>query len=56
MFAIAVLWKWTRWAAALLLAYEGIPRIAEVLSAARGDLVLPSDSFDDTLRIAFLKT
>lgn len=55
MFAIAMLWKWTRWAASLLLGYEGIARISEILSATRGDLVLPSDSFDDAVCVAFLK-
>lgn len=55
MFAIAMLWKWSRWAASLLLGYEGIARISEILSATRGDLVLPSDSFDDAVCVAFLK-
>ena len=55
MFAIAMLWKWTRWAATLILGYEGISRIGEVLTATRGDLMLPSDSFDDSCSIAFLK-
>jgi hypothetical protein len=55
MFAIAVLWKWTRWAATLLLGFEGISRIGEVLTATRGDLELPSDAFDIITCTAFLK-
>ena len=55
MFSLAMLWKWTRWAATLILGFEGISRIGEVLSATRGDLVLPSDAFDNSTCTAFLK-
>lgn len=55
MFAIAMLWRWSRWAASLLLGYEGIARVGEILAATRGDLVLPSDAFDDAVSVAFLK-
>ena len=55
MFSIAVLWNWRRWAATFLLAFEGIARIGEVLEATRADLVLPSDSFEPELRIAYMR-
>ena len=55
MFVVALYWKWRRWGATLLLGYEGIARIGEVLSARRADLVLPSDMFECGHRAAFLR-
>lgn len=55
MFSVAVCKGWFRWAATLLLGYEGIARIGEVLSALRRDLVLPSDLFESDYIAAFLR-
>ena len=55
MFCIAMCWRWKRFAATLLLAVEGIARIGEVLKASREDLVLPSDAFDSSMPVAFLR-
>ena len=55
MFAMAVFKGWRRWAATLLLGYEGIARIGEVLAALRRDLVLPSDLFDCGYNAAYLR-
>ena len=55
MVSIAVLWGWMRWAATLTVAFEGIGRIGEAITALRRDLVLPSDSFDTEHLVAFLK-
>ena len=46
---------WHRWAATIVLGFERIARISEVLKACRGDLVLPSDQFSSILCSAFLK-
>eukprot|EP00435_Cladocopium_sp_Y103_P029655 s4131_g7.t1 len=55
MFTVAVFKGWKRWAATLLLGYEGIARIGEVLQALRRDLVLPSDLFECDHMAAFLR-
>lgn len=55
MFALAVHFRWYRWAGALMLGYEGISRIGEVLKATRQDLVLPADMFDPSYRALFLR-
>ena len=55
MFALAWLWKWKRFAGALLAGFEGIARIGEILAAKRADLVLPSDMFDRLCTKAFIK-
>ena len=55
MFSLAVLWKLKRFAACLLLSFEGISRIGEVLRATRGDLLLPEDLMDAESSTAFLK-
>eukprot|EP00435_Cladocopium_sp_Y103_P033667 s2641_g8.t1 len=55
MFAMGVFKGWYRWSATLLLGYEGIARIGEVLAALRRDLVLPSDLFDCDYTAAFLR-
>ena len=47
MVALALGWEWPRFALVLLLAFEGIMRIGEVLNAHRIDLVLPSDLFSE---------
>jgi hypothetical protein len=43
MVAVAWMWGWKRFVALLLLGFEGIARVGELLRARRGDLVLPSD-------------
>ena len=43
MAALALGWKWFRFALVLLIAFRGILHIGEVLRATRGDLVLPTD-------------
>ncbi len=55
MFSIGYNWGWLRWCACLMLAYEGISRIGEVLRAHRRDLVLPSDNDDFEHLVAYLK-
>jgi hypothetical protein len=54
MCAIGFARGWERWAGCLLLAFEGILRIGEVLRATRSDLVLPSD-LASSLNSAFLR-
>eukprot|EP00438_Fugacium_kawagutii_P016872 Skav223762 [mRNA] locus=scaffold521:2192:6754:+ [translate_table: standard] len=55
MFSVAMFLGWRRWAATLLLGYEGIARIGEVLAAIRRDLVLPADMFEGEQDSLFLK-
>ena len=55
MFCLAVHLRWYRWAAALLLGFEGISRIGEILRAVRQDLVLPTDMFDPSYQAVFLR-
>ena len=55
MFSLATLWKLKRFAACLLLAFEGISRIGEVLRATRGDLLLPEDLMDADSTTAYLR-
>ena len=55
LITVAVNWKWKRWAATLLLGYEGIARIGEVLAARRSDLVLPCDMFEEGRPMLFMK-
>ena len=55
LFSLAYLWKWKRFAAVLLLGFEGIARVGELLAARRADLVLPGDAFDSSSLVAFLK-
>ena len=52
---MALLKNWRRWAGTLVLGFEGIARISEVLRATRADLVLPSDQFSSTFFAAFLR-
>ena len=55
MIALALNWKWKRFAGCLMLGMEGIARVGEVLAAHRVDLVLPMDSFDNTNSALFLR-
>ena len=55
MFAVAVKLGWQRWAATMLLAFEGIARIGEVLAARRRDLVMPCDLFDASYSAVFMR-
>ena len=55
MFVLAALKGWYRWVGTLLLGYEGIARIGEVLQAKRCDLLLPSDLLESDAGVAFLK-
>lgn len=55
MFVLATLRGWKRWAATLLLGFEGIARIGEVLKACRCDLLLPSDLLETDACCAFLQ-
>lgn len=41
MFSVAMCLGWKRWAAVLLLGFEGLARVGEVLNATRMELVLP---------------
>eukprot|EP00438_Fugacium_kawagutii_P021961 Skav208057 [mRNA] locus=scaffold1124:175499:180298:- [translate_table: standard] len=53
--SLALLKGWLRWSATLVLGFEGIARISEVLRAFRSDLILPSDQFDESKTFAFLR-
>eukprot|EP00438_Fugacium_kawagutii_P028528 Skav222525 [mRNA] locus=scaffold2875:50542:57914:+ [translate_table: standard] len=53
--ALGILRRWYRWAATVVLGFEGIARISEVLKAIRGDLILPSDQFSNLVKAAFLR-
>ena len=55
MVALAISWKWLRFAGCLLLGMEGIARIGEVIKAQRVDLVLPMDSFEPDRKCIFLR-
>ena len=55
MAAVAIGWRWPRFALVLLIAFKGILRVGEVLRASRGDLVLPSDLLSDKVDRLYLK-
>ena len=55
MAALALGWKWFRFALVLLIAFWGILRVGEVLRATRADLVLPSDLLSDKLARLYLR-
>ncbi len=55
MFSVAACWGWWRWAGVLLLGFEGLARIGEVLNATRMELVLPCDNLDSETGSAFMK-
>ena len=55
LFVLGVVKGWTRWSATLLLGFEGIARIGEVLAAKRCDLLLPSDLQEAEAPTVFLK-
>ena len=55
MFAISIYWGWHRFAGCLLLGMEGIARVGELFKAARRDLVLPMDQFDEDSKVAFMR-
>ena len=55
MAAVAFAWKWPRFGLVLLIAFYGILRIGEVVSAFRSSLVLPSDLLSDKLDKLFLR-
>lgn len=44
MLALAITWKWYKWAAITSLAYHGATRIGEPLRARRRDLLLPHEA------------
>eukprot|EP00438_Fugacium_kawagutii_P012665 Skav215620 [mRNA] locus=scaffold666:640257:644840:- [translate_table: standard] len=48
MASVSILWGWPHVAAVLLLAWTGVMRIGEVLSATRAELVLPCDAAPGT--------
>ncbi len=54
MCSLALLWKWKRVAAILLLTFYSISRIGEVLRAAREDLLTPRDLLSER-QVLFLK-
>ncbi len=55
MVVTAMCWGWRRWAATTVLAFEGICRPGEVLSALRRDLLLPSDLVVENPATCFLR-
>ena len=48
MVTVSLAWGWPHVASVIMLAWAGIMRIGEVLSASRADLVLPLDAAPDT--------
>lgn len=54
MCSLALLWRWKRVAAVLLLTFYSISRIGEVLRAAREDLLTPDDLLSERMSL-FLK-
>eukprot|EP00438_Fugacium_kawagutii_P028398 Skav205711 [mRNA] locus=scaffold608:39645:43142:- [translate_table: standard] len=55
LFVLGALKRWTRWVGVLLLGYEGIARIGEVLAATRADLLLPSDLCETDAPFVFVR-
>lgn len=55
MISVALMWRWFRWAAVTMIAFEGITRPGEVLSANRGDLLLPRDLLVEDPAVVFLQ-
>ena len=55
MIAVAICWRWYRWAGVTLLAFFGICRPGEVLQAARDDLLLPEDLIAEAQEVIYLK-
>ncbi len=55
MVAVALLWKWTRWAGVTMLAFEGICRPGEPLKACRKDLLLPVDLVVEGVDVCYLR-
>ena len=55
MVVTALCKRWLRWTGTLMLGFEGIARISEVLRATRAELILPSDQFSTLFSSAFLK-
>lgn len=55
MIVTAMCWGWRRWAATTVLAFEGICRPGETLSALRRDLLLPSDLVVENPATCFLR-
>ena len=52
---LALCKRWFRWAGTLVLGFEGIARISEMLNATRADLVLPADQFSNLFCSTFLQ-
>ena len=52
---VALSWKWFRFSGVLCLAFLGIARPGEPLSACRSELVLPRDMMTDDNSVAYLK-
>ena len=55
MMTVALSWKWFRFSGVLCLAFLGIARPGEPLSACRSELVLPRDMMTDDNSVAYLK-
>ena len=51
MIALAIAFPWHRWACATAIAFFGICRVGEALSAKRSDVFLPSDLLEEGSRI-----
>ena len=55
MVSVAWMWGWKRFCTVLLIGFEGIARVGELLRARRSDLVLPSDLGSPDVAAAFLR-
>ena len=55
MVSLAILSGWYRWAAVVLIAFEGVMRIGDVLQATRSCLLLPDDMLEPEADYGFLR-
>ena len=55
MVSVALSWGWYRWSAVTMLAFEGICRPGEPLTATRGDLLLPRDLLLEDASVVYLQ-
>ena len=55
MLSLSLQWRWYRFAGVLGIAFYGICRPGEVISAERRSLVLPSDMMHDTPSVGYLR-
>jgi len=55
MVALSWMWGWKRFSALIVLGFESIARVGELLRARQSDLVLPMDLGEESFAAAFLR-